>query len=265
MQEIPLVGGNLNSVVRIGDTVRRSTGAWSATVHDLLRHLEAQSFAGAPRFLGVDENGREILSFVSGETGFLPFIYEENVLVGAARLLRRFHDATAHHVAPDAAHWQMNPFDKSRHEVICHNDFAPYNLVFRDNQPQALIDFDLCGPGPRAWDIAFALYWFVPLSFSGDLQARSLADVEASSRRLHLFCEAYGTEPDQELLDTIEARLAFLCNWLSRHADAGDAAYQKMVKEGHLARYQREIAAFQQQRFRIERNVMLAKGEKIYP
>ena len=154
-----LAGGNVNvGVVRIGDTVRRGQTAASATVHQLLLHLEAKGFGGSPRFLGVDEVGREILSFVTGSTGIPPFIWQsDGPLIAAARLLRQYHDATVDFVAQGAAAWAFQYPDAERHEVVCHNDFAPYNFVygpvdFADDgvTPVAIIDFDLAGPGPRA-------------------------------------------------------------------------------------------------------------------
>ena len=55
-EEIPLTGGNVNlDVVRVGNTVRRSTTGISPTVHQLLLHLEAKGFEGCPRFLGIDD------------------------------------------------------------------------------------------------------------------------------------------------------------------------------------------------------------------
>ena len=67
-REVPFADGNVSSVVRVGDTVRRGTGPWTPTVHALLRHLERVGFEGAPRVLGIDERGREVLSFVPGVT-----------------------------------------------------------------------------------------------------------------------------------------------------------------------------------------------------
>jgi hypothetical protein len=38
--EVPLLGGNTTEgLVRVGDTVRRPSGPWSASVHDFLCHL----------------------------------------------------------------------------------------------------------------------------------------------------------------------------------------------------------------------------------
>ncbi len=251
-EEIPLSGGNVTTVVRLGDTVRRPMKPWSRAVQGLLRHLEQRGFEGAPRFLGVDDQGREILTFIPGEVGFRPYIWSETVLVQAARLLRRFHDATLGYVPPPDAAWQFVYPDVRQQEVICHNDFAPYNLVFVSEQPQALIDFDMAGPGPRIWDIAFAVYWFVPLWYDGNAHVRGLADLTQCSWRVRCFCDAYGCAATPALLDTVEQRLQALCSWLIRRAAAGDPVYQTMIDEGHLAGYQRALATFQEHRPALE-------------
>jgi len=58
--EVPLSGGNTSAVVRVGETVRRSTGHWTPAVHGVLRHLERAGFEGSPRVLGraTIEDGR---------------------------------------------------------------------------------------------------------------------------------------------------------------------------------------------------------------
>ncbi len=256
MQEEILEGGNVNQVVRIGDTVRRTLGPWSEVVHQLLHHLEAQGFEGSPRFLGVDQQGREILSYFEGEVGFMPYVWSEASLVEAAQLLRRYHDATIGFVAPEAANWQWVHSDSSRHEVICHLDFAPYNIVFRDEKPYALIDFDFAGPGPRVWDVAIAAYWFVPLSFGDDMGGVNLQDdLDDESRQLKLLCSTYGIEPDSELLDTVEERLEFICELIRTRSAAGEPAWQKMFEEGHLVHWERELATFKEYRPGIEKNL----------
>ena len=71
-------------------------GPASPFVHDLPRHREAVGLPGAPRLPGIDERGREILTFLGGETlhdhGSPPL--SDDRLANAARLTRRFHDAT---------------------------------------------------------------------------------------------------------------------------------------------------------------------------
>src|SRR3712207_8027153 len=50
-----------DGVVRVGDTVRRPAGRWTPAVHALLAHLHEAGFRAAPRPLGLDERGREVL------------------------------------------------------------------------------------------------------------------------------------------------------------------------------------------------------------
>src|SRR5215203_5566294 len=73
--ERPLVGGMdaRYAPVRVGDTVRRAAGTGSGFVRDLLVHLEAVGFDGAPRYVGIDEQGREILSWVDGDVPLPPY------------------------------------------------------------------------------------------------------------------------------------------------------------------------------------------------
>ena len=98
MEEIPLSGGSMTAVVRVGDTVRRAGGPWTPTIHALLRHVRAAGFTAVPEPLGVDEQGREILSFLPGKVGTYPlepFMWTDAMLVRVAQSLRAFHDATA--------------------------------------------------------------------------------------------------------------------------------------------------------------------------
>jgi hypothetical protein len=89
--EVPMTGGRLTAgVVRVGDTVRRPAGPHSAFVGRLLRHLSAVGFDGAPRALGVDDRGRDVLTFVDGWIPPNLDRFPDETLVAAARLLRRF-------------------------------------------------------------------------------------------------------------------------------------------------------------------------------
>ena len=252
--EEELSGGNVNRVVRIGDTVRRTVGPWSSGVHALLRHVRAQGFDGAPAFLGMDEAGRETLTFMAGEVAGnrypnLPrFMWSDDTLEALALLLRRYHDATQGFASPATAAWQLSYRDAGRHEVMCHNDAALYNVVFRDEVPVALIDFDMASPGPRLWDIAYTIYTSIPLaSFAPDDSTGVLAAYSKNPhaaerrRRLALFFAAYGMEAPCDLKDWVIDRLRASCDTLRTRAAEGDPAFRKMVDEGHLAHYEREV------------------------
>jgi Phosphotransferase enzyme family len=179
-----------DGVVRIGDTVRRPPGPNVQLGRDVLRRLERAGFEAAPRWLGVDDQGREVLSWIEGETfadrGRLhPYIgdppervtFSDEQLAAVFGLLRRYHDAFGA-------------------DVICHGDFGPWNLVWRDGLPVGLIDFEQTHPGEAADDVAYALRMFV---------GYGLADAEPAElvRRTRFALDAYGRALD---VPTILAR-----------------------------------------------------------
>jgi len=76
----------------------RAAGPWTPAVHALLTHLAAESSPGAPRPLGVDDQGREVLTFMEGETvgGRKPWpawTHAEDTLDQVARWMRAYHQA----------------------------------------------------------------------------------------------------------------------------------------------------------------------------
>lgn len=231
-EEIPLSGGNITPVVRVGETVRRTPGPWTPAVHALLRHLEAVGFEGAPRPLGFDDQGREALCFIDGVAGFFsrdevrpPNLWSDEVVINAARFLRRYHDATIGFVPPTDAAWQLVYPDHSRHDVICHNDFAWYNCIFRDGRLHALIDFDTAGPGPRAWDVAYAAWRFVALGPG----PTPLSD---QGPRLKRFCDAYGLGDRAGFVDVIRDRIDASRRMVRDGAAAGHSGYRALLAEG---------------------------------
>ena len=185
-------------IVRIGDTVRRPLRPFSLTIQAYLAHLRDAGFTGAPLPLGVDEQGREVLSFVPGDVPRNPLPAEtagDEVLVGLARLIRALHQASAGWVPPPAAVWGGTPASTGRPvtgaaELVSHRDYYPGNVVFRDGLPVALIDFDLARPTTRLYDIANALWYWAPLRDPRDrAPAFTHADIP---HRAAVFADAYG-------------------------------------------------------------------------
>ncbi|MCK2236955.1 MULTISPECIES: aminoglycoside phosphotransferase family protein [unclassified Crossiella] len=218
MDEEQLLGAGVTQVARAGDTVRRTASRWTPAVHELLRGLRRAGFTEAPEPLGFDEQGREVLSFVPGEVTDDP--RTEAAVVSAARLLRRFHDASATLVdrLPRTG-WQFPALEPA--EVIVHGDFAPYNLAFAGPDAVGMIDFDTARPGPRWWDIAYGAYRFSPLP--------------DFAHRANLFCTAYGRElAEPELLPGRVVRyLRWLAGLIREQAAAGHPAFSQHLAEGH--------------------------------
>lgn len=254
--EEPLQSGATSGIVRIGDTIRRPTTESSATIHALLIHLEQVGFAGSPRFLGIDAQGRETLSFIPGEAGHYgspAHDWSDSSLEEAMRLLREYHDAASSFAPPESAIWRSRPAPSEEQETICHNDIAPYNCIFQNERPVAFIDFDLACPGSRRWDFAHAAFRFVPLSQAEDRPA-SLADADVE-RRLALACDAYGLTNRSALIDAIERRVTVVKDSATTAAAGTDANAMRIRRERHVERYERDLAFIREMRSRLRQAV----------
>ena len=239
-----LHGGNMTPVVQVGDTVRRATGPWTPTIHALMRHLRASGFAHVPEPLGIDDKGREIISLLPGAPATYPlpaFAWSDATLTAVARWLRAFHDASVGFVMPSDGSWQWPSHEPV--EVICHNDFAPYNLMFESGRLTGVIDLDLASPGPRVWDMAYTAYRFVPLTDPDNPDA-PFPGADTQERRLAAFCAAYGDHLIQprSVLKAAAANLRELVAFIQREAAAGDPAQQIVLERGDVLIYERDIA-----------------------
>ena len=247
--------------MRVGDTVRRPRGPWSSSVAEYLLHLERVGFAGSPRYLGVDEQGRDVLDFVAGDVPGQPVVEtwaaSENVLTGIARLLRRLHDASASFVPPPDAHWfgddvQVEfPADlppEPPADVISHFDVTPQNVVFRDGEPVALIDFDLTRPGSRLRDVINTAMWWVPLFEPGDRDPAFRACDSPS--RLAAFADAYGLDDEGRSAFCDAAIAGATRSWhrMRANAEHRGGGWARMWDEGVGDRILRRRAWLQEER-----------------
>ncbi len=226
MAELSLPGGNVNSVVRVGDTVRRPPS--SAFTRELLGLFERHGWRGSPRFMGVDELGREILSFVDGHVAWddeqPPDVTSDQSLAAVAELVREFHDLTA------------GTAMAGEHEVVCHNDLSPKNTVYRDLglglRPVAIIDWDIAAPGARIHDVAHVCWQYVGLG-------PTVSDVASAARRVRLICDAYGLTDRSLLLETILWWQDRCWRGIEAAAEAGVPAMIRL-REGGAARSVRD-------------------------
>ncbi len=249
-----LQGGRANQSARAGNMIHRPAGAWSKAVHALLDYLQTAGFLAAPRALGFDDNGNEILTFLEGEVCNYPLSEAAASLAAlesSASLLRAYHDATVTFLQthPAGQTWMFPA--RSPAEVICHGDFAPDNVVLDGDQAIGLIDFDTAHPGPRAWDLAYALYRWGPLSNAPDLD--SFGDLDNRIARARRFCEVYGLAPADRavLVDGVIARLQALADHIVTEAAQGNQAFQANMADGHHLLYLADKAYIQANRVPI--------------
>jgi hypothetical protein len=221
-----LPGGYINALVRIEDTVRRPRDANSEFVEALLVHFEAQGFDGAPRFRGIDQKGRQILSYLEGHVAWEPGsvqppgVWSDDSLIEVAKLIRKAHDLTAGTALAGAR------------EVVCHNDLTARNTVYRDTgagyRPVAFIDWDGAAPGDRANDLCYIFWHFL-------CPCPRHPDIEGHARRLNDMLAAYGFEGRRaELVARMLRRMEDSMGGIKAKADSGDPAYVRLVRLGAI-------------------------------
>ena len=230
-------------IVRVGDTVRRPAGWWTPTIQSLLQHLYDVGFAYSPRPGGIDAEGREVVSYIPGDSGAIGWqrIQSEEGLRRFATLLREYHEAVRDFRPGPAVEWAVRPSDP--HEVICHNDFGPWNVVYDGDEPVGMLDWDFAAPGPRRHDVAYALEYAVP--FRDDAVALSwhhFAEVPDRRSRLDVFAEAYGLTTTAGLVDEVIARQRLTIVHVEELAGRGLEPQATWVTDGTLDGSRRLVA-----------------------
>jgi hypothetical protein len=237
MTEERLEGGYADGAVRVGDTVRRLAGPWTPAVHALLAHLADKGFTGAPRPLGLDEQGREVLTFLEGETigrrkPRPAWVHAEDTLDQVARWMRACHQAAADFVPPPGAAWRGGG-TWSPGLIIVHNDATPHNAAWQQGMLTGFFDWDFAGPATPEWDLALAAFTWVPLHAQWFAAAEGFTDFAARPRRLDRFLSTYGCPGTaREFLDVVQTRVKAHADGIRDGAAAGDEASGRLLRQG---------------------------------
>jgi hypothetical protein len=228
VEEVPLRGGNVTSgLVRVGPTVRRPGGPWTPAVHALLAHLNGVGYEGAPRTLGVDEQGRHVVEYVEGPVAADVSPGERDPLAALARvgrMIRDLHDAVAGFVPPADARWNV-VIPPDEQTLVAHHDLAPWNLV--RGERWVFIDWDNAGPGSALWDLAYAAHGFVPLA--------PRTDAAAAARRLAALADGYRLDDDgrRRLPSLVVRRTLAMHGLLEDGHRRGLQPWARLWAEGH--------------------------------
>ena len=223
--------GFVDRIVRVGDTVRRPSGWWTPATAALLQHYERVGFGLAPRHLGFDSRGREIVSFISGCTVNERTI--DTAVLGAA--VRRLHDAGRGFTPPTGTQWQDGTAAARADEVYCHNDLGPWNILGTDAEVTAFIDFDHVAPKQPVWELADLTYRFGPL-YADDFLAGFdwHPSIRDRASRIAALLRGYGRSRVE-----VEALLSVLVPNLQRHvvrllarAEASRGRASQVAREG---------------------------------
>ena len=233
MAEVPLPGGNTTGAVLIDGVIHKRASPWTPTVHALLRYLEEAGFPGAPRALGFDSSGREMLSYLPGETigdrdPWPAWVWADSMLVQVGQWLRRLHDLTSDFRPPADERWFIGGVMRAG-LIVGHQDAAPFNAVVDGERLVGFYDWDIAGPSSREWDLAFSMLPWVPLASDApgpsDAAGAGGPDGGERSRRFHLLLDAYGFEGDREVFGSVvPQRARRQAGVIRRMAAAGDPA-----------------------------------------
>jgi len=251
-REVELSGGNTSVVIRIGETVHRSTGRWTESVHGLLRHLEITGFEGVPRVIGFDEKNREVLSYLHGQVPvdapWPAYVWSKATLEEVGHWLRGFHRAVAAYQPGPQSRWWYGEGAAAEDELICHNDFAPYNTVFRAGRIVGVIDWDVAGPANPLWDLAFCAWSWVPLH-NPKLTEVLRGPCEAfQASRMKILSDSYGHTDAASLVPMIVDRVMASRDGLILGAEGGDPVMRQLVDAGHLADIEQTLKYLQVRR-----------------
>jgi 8-oxo-dGTP pyrophosphatase MutT (NUDIX family) len=230
-----LEGGNVGGAVRVGHTVRRTTGAWTPAVHRLLDHVRRSGLRAVPEVLGVDARGREALTYLRGEVVDVDRDrLTDAQLADVASWARELHERTAGLEIPGP--WRF--FDVAAvpgARVLAHNDLAPYNLCFCGDRLTGVFDWDLAGPSTPLLELAHLAWNGVPLF-------RPLPADEAA-RRLRVIAEAYGEVAADSLLRAVPGRVRLAVDGIRAALAAGDPLLGALALVGEPERTERALSA----------------------
>ena len=239
-----LTGGRVGKIHRVNETVLRPCNRWTKDVHRFLDFLQGLDADFVPKPLGVTAHNEEILSFMPGEVFNYPLpenLLTNSMVVSAAELLLKFHSYSEKYISRSIHEEQwMLPITLPI-EVMCHGDFAPYNVTVIDNKATGIIDFDTLHPGPSMWDIAYAIYRWVP--FGNPASPDSHGTLQEQIRKIKLFLDTYGVEAEvrRSFVPVLIRRLTSLINYMRGEEINGNEDVQLNIEEGHLQLYLDDI------------------------
>ena len=156
------ITGSVTMVERIGDTVRRPMGYSSPAVHALLRHLERVGVGGAPRALGVDDEGREVLTYLQDESALRswpPVLLSDWGIVTLANWLREYHRLVVRFVPLTDSQWMIPELRREPRQIVRHRDLGPWNSIWQRESLVGFIDWDKTEPGYPVQDVD-QLVWY---------------------------------------------------------------------------------------------------------
>jgi aminoglycoside phosphotransferase (APT) family kinase protein len=189
---------------------------------------------------GIDPHGREILSYIPGETiadavPWPDWVWEEGTLAQIAEVTADYHRAVADFQPAGDSRWQWEDAPLRTGQIVCHHDLAPYNVVVGGDKITGIIDWDLAGPGTPRSELAFIAWQWVPLQHPMVARFFGWRREPDYARRLGILLDSYGLEERSGFMVDVVARIAYNRDHIQTRAAQGVEAYVQLVRDGHIA------------------------------
>lgn len=253
MEEV-LGGGTLSQVVRVGDTVRRPVSPWSSTMHRLLRHLEAKDFP-APRFRGIDDQGREVLTYVEGSAALRPWpsqLRSDRGVRELAALLRRYHDVVVNFDPGPEAAFCTGTGGLGPGVIVCHGDLGASNTIWDERgHLTGFIDWDLAQPASPVRDVAQLAYYVCPLRADRVWREAGLDEAPDFKSRLEGICASYGEVSPPAVVSELEVYLTETVRRVEEWGRAGRQPWATYATRGGLTKVAADAAWLAEHRERL--------------
>ena len=182
--EIILTGGRMTQgVVKKGDHVLRPLCTNSGFVHKVLEWLEYSNVSVSSRFIGISDDGREITSFLEGDSPDNLGWFNDDQLYEAGKIIKILHSALC------------NFPGCSINQTVCHNDLSPCNFMFKNGLPYAVFDWDAADINDPLNDLAYASWMWC------DIGNDEYTPAEIG-RKIKVILDAYQLHKDHRYLLT---------------------------------------------------------------
>jgi Phosphotransferase enzyme family len=210
-------GGSAREVVRVGDTVRRARDAGSGFATRVLVCLETAGYPHAPRYLGIDDRGRDILSYIPGQTTDHPSQRADGAYASGGMMLRTLHEITTGHRLAAGG------------ECVLHGDPGPFNAIFQHRLPVAFIDWSSCRPGARLDDVGY-------MAWTWCIQSQGHVPIGEQARHLRELRDGYGgIEPEVLLAAMVRSQTRIVDLETANLGDPGLSATRRRHAKAAIA------------------------------
>lgn len=238
--------GNLNTIFTDENYVYRPKTSYSFLINNFVQHLNRSGFTYSPTFIACNES-TDVFSYISGNSIDLNELKDiqqhKQLLKALADILKQFHDIGSSYINTHSSYF-LDYTGNDPLETICHNDIAPYNMLWENHQITGLIDFETICPAPRSWDIVYAAYRFIGLGQERCTYLKKLNDKrqkETIRELSHYFGVCCDYPFSEFFLNTLIERLQSLVNLFDREVSKDNEAFIRMKEEGHQEFYRSEI------------------------